>query len=216
MSVNLQYQTVTPLLKLVLKWTMNEKVFNSFRLVGGTALSLQLGHRKSADIDLFTDVEYGSVDFGEIDNTLKKNYVYVDSLDAPVALGKSYFAGDSEIKCIKIDLFYTDSFIRPASVIDGIRFAAPEDIVAMKIDIVGRGGRKKDFWDIHELMEKYSLQEMLHFHKERYPYSHNRDEILNNFTNFENADNDFDPVCLKGKYWELIKLDIIEALEELK
>jgi hypothetical protein len=129
-------------------------------------------------------------------------------------LGKSYFVGDTEVNCIKLDLFYTDTFIRPAFVAENIRFASLEDIVAMKIDVIGRGGRKKDFWDIHELLNKYSINEMLILHKERYSYSHNLNEILTRFTDFENADNDFDPVCLMGKYWELIKLDIFEAVKE--
>ncbi|MGB3452693.1 MAG: nucleotidyl transferase AbiEii/AbiGii toxin family protein [Moheibacter sp.] len=40
-------------------------------MVGGTALSLQLGHRTSVDIDLFSDLEYGSIDFKVIDTFLK-------------------------------------------------------------------------------------------------------------------------------------------------
>jgi hypothetical protein len=214
MPEKLHYQAVSSNLKSVLKWVMNEKIFNPFLLVGGTALSLQLGHRESADIDLFSDAEYGSIDFYEIDNQLRNNFAYIDSPELPVALGKSYFVGDTEVNCIKLDLFYTDTFIRPAFVAENIRFASLEDIVAMKIDVIGRGGRKKDFWDIHELLNKYSINEMLILHKERYSYSHNLNEILTRFTDFENADNDFDPVCLMGKYWELIKLDIFEAVKE--
>jgi hypothetical protein len=56
---------------------------------------------------------------------------------------------------------------------------------------------------------------MIRLHEERYPYTHNSQEILRNFTNFEIADYDFEPICLKGKYWELIKLDFVEALEKL-
>lgn len=215
MTGKLHYETVTPLLKSVLEWTMKQTVLNPFRLVGGTALSLQLGHRKSADIDLFTNEEYGSIDFQNIDNFLKRNFNYVDTLDLPVALGKAYFVGDSENKSIKFDLFYNEPFIRPEMKIDDIRFASPDDIVAMKIDVIGRGGRKKDFWDIHELLEIYSLNEMIDLHKERYPYAHNEDEIFSGLRNFLSADDDFDPVCLKGKYWELIKLDIVEALEQI-
>lgn len=213
MTGKLQHQTITPLLRSVLEWTMKEPVFNPFRLVGGTALSLQLGHRKSADIDLFTGEEYGSIDFAEIDSFFRKNFNYFDSLDVPVALGKSYFIGKSEKQSIKFDLYYTEPFMRPVMEAEGIRFASLDDIVAMKIDAIERGGRKKDFWDIHELLEKYSMKEMILLHKERYPYGHNEDEIFAGLRNFDSADNDFDPVCLKGKYWELIKLDIIEALE---
>jgi len=82
-----------------------------------------------------------------------------------------------------------------------------------EIDVVGRGGRKKDFWDLHELLSDYSIEQMLQLHQERYPYTHNKKEILSNFIKFKAADADFDPVCLKGKYWELIKLDLLDALK---
>ena len=62
-ETELQYKTVTPLLKKVLQQLMNEPLFTPFRLVGGTNLSLRYGHRLSVDIDLFTDSDYGSLDF---------------------------------------------------------------------------------------------------------------------------------------------------------
>lgn len=95
-----------------------------------------------------------------------------------------------------------------------IRMATIKEIIAMKIDVVSRGGRKKDFWDFHELLTSYSISEMLALHEQRYPYSHDKKQIITNFSDFKNADNDFEPICLKGKYWELIKLDIINALNE--
>lgn len=52
---------------------------------------------------------------------------------------------------------------------DGVRLASVEDIIAMKVDAISRGGRKKDFWDLHELMEKYDLSQMLALHRERPP-----------------------------------------------
>lgn len=55
---------------------------------------------------------------------------------------------------------YTDPFIREPEIIDGIRLASIDDIVAMKIDTISRGGRKKDFWDIHKLMENRDLDEI--------------------------------------------------------
>lgn len=86
----------------------------------------------------------------------------------------------------------------------------------MKIDVLIRGGRKKDFWDIHELLETFTMEQMIRLHQERYPYSHDFGEVLNSFTQFEKADNDFDPICLKHKYWELIKLDIFEKVNYIK
>ncbi len=213
--MKLFYTTVSTVLKTILLQIMQEDIFNAFRLVGGTNLSLQLGHRKSVDIDLFTDAEYGSVDFDVIKKYLNDNFSYLDSFDAGVvADGKSYFIGESEDKSIKLDLSYTDPFIRPILTQDGIRFAAIDDIIAMKIDVVQRGGRKKDFWDLHELLDDYSISQMLELHQERYPYSHDKEEILSNFKKFEDADTEFDPVCLRGKHWEIIKIDLLDEIRK--
>lgn len=203
----LYYNTVNNLLKNTLSKLMDVSIFDGFRLVGGTALSLQIGHRESIDIDLFSDASYGSIDFKEIDTYLDKNFEYCDTLNIIPALGKSYFIGEDKTKNVKLDLYYTDSYIQPYIKIDNIRMASVEEIIAMKVDVIQRGGRKKDFWDLHELLNAYSINQMLDLHKQRYPYSHDTDLIIQNFTRFEQADNDFDPVCLKGKYWEFIKED---------
>lgn len=217
MAKSLFYNTLSTLLCSTLQDLMKTSVFDYFRLVGGTSLSLQLGHRQSIDIDLFTDSMYDSVDFKAIDDYLRKNYAYVDTFKTDiVGMGKSYYIGNSKNECIKLDLFYTDPFIRPFLMIDGLRLASLEEIAAMKIDVVSRIGRKKDFWDIHELMDIYSIEDMLRLHEERYPYSHDKQEIIINFSNFENADTDFDPVCLRKKYWEIIKLDLIETTQQIQ
>ncbi len=70
-------------------------------------------------------------------------------------MGKSYFIGNSAEDCIKLDLYYTDPFIRPALVIDNIRRATLYEVAAMKIDVVSREARKKDFGDLHELLDFY-------------------------------------------------------------
>lgn len=195
---------------------MAAEEFNAFRLVGGTALSLYRGHRESVDIDLFSDALYGSIDFNAIDNFLYNTFPYVDTTHYKViGMGKGYYIGDNPNACIKLDVFYTDSFIQKFECIDGIRLASLEEIIAMKIDVISRIGRKKDFWDIHELMYDYSISEMLQLHEKRYPYSHDAALIKAKFTDFTNADDDFDPICLKNKHWEIIKLDMIDFVKEL-
>lgn len=193
---------------------MASPVFESFRLVGGTSLSLQCGHRESVDIDLFTDAPYGSIDFDAIDEFIHGQYPYVDSGSSKiVGMGRSYFMGNSKDESIKLDVFYTDEYIQPPLTVDGIRLATIEEIIAMKVDVIGRGGRKKDFWDIHELMDRYPFVQMLGLHKMRYPYTHNEEELKNSFTAFTKADEDFEPVCLRGKTWELIKLDMLDFVK---
>lgn len=55
---------------------------------------------------------------------------------------------------------------------------------------------------------------MLTLHKLRYEYNHDRELILKNFIDFSKANDDFGPICLRGKYWEFIKEDIEDAVND--
>jgi hypothetical protein len=193
---------------------MQSECFDVFRLVGGTSLSLQIGHRMSDDIDLFSDEPYDSIDFAGLDALLRKVFPYVSDLrSGEVGMGVAYLIGNNEDHPVKLDLFYTDPFIQPLLQVGPYRLATVEEIIAMKIDIVQRKARKKDFWDIHELLNTYTPAQMIALHAQRYPYGHDEALVRSNFIDFSRPDDDFDPICLKGKYWELIKLDIANALK---
>jgi hypothetical protein len=211
--MSLHFNTVSPLLKTILEDLMGAKEFESFRLVGGTALSLYYGHRMSVDIDLFSDADYGSLDFNAIDAYLRAHYFYVDSMDiAPIGMGKSYYIGGSIDESVKLDLYYTDDFIDEVQVFDTLRLASKAEITAMKLDVVQRTGRKKDFWDIDRLKDDFTISEMFALHEKRYPYTHERELLREKFTDFTQADDDFEPLCLRGRHWELIKLNMIEFI----
>ena len=55
---------------------------------------------------------------------------------------------------------------------------------------------------------------MLSLHRKRYPYTNDEELILHNLINFKLANDDFDPICLRGKYWEFIKEDIIVFVKQ--
>ena len=208
------WNTVSPLLKQVLIDLMQEELFAPFRLVGGTSLSLQIGHRVSVDIDLFTAADYGSIDFKEIRSFLENKYPYCSSRNLDnVAFGTYFEVGNSKNDFVKIDLYYTDEFIFDLVSKDDIRMASENEIIAMKLDVVLRGGRKKDFWDLHYYLDKVPIDEMISFYEKRYPYT-DCINIKSQFVNFELADLDFDPMCLLDKSWELIKLDFHQSIGE--
>ena len=210
----LHWQTVTPQLKEILLVLMQASIFDKFRLVGGTALSLQIGHRLSIDIDLFTDSDYGSINFNQIEDFLKHTFSYVDTIEQiPIAFGKSFYIGNNKDYTVKLDLYYTDNFIQEPLEIQGVRMASIEEIIAMKIDVIQRKGRKKDFWDLHELITTYSVTKILSLHKKRYPYTHEKTVILHNIKNCSTVDNDFDPICLKNKVWQFVKMDLIDFIK---
>jgi predicted nucleotidyltransferase component of viral defense system len=212
----LHWNTVTSLLKDTLFKLMQAQELKDFRLVGGTALSLKLGHRMSVDIDLFTDAPYGSINFNEIETYLENNFGYVNGdFGGNPGMGKSYLIGNDVVEAAKIDLYYSmDPFFQDADLIENVRIATIEEIIAMKVDTIQRGGRKKDFWDLHELLEQYSVDKMITLHQQRFEWTHNETLIRKNFIDFSSADYDLDPVCLKNKQWEFIKDDFEEVIRK--
>ncbi len=214
----LHYETVNPLIRKMLSEIMDKPIFYPFYLVGGTSLSLRLGHRKSVDIDLFTNVPYRSLDFLVFERFFRDTYRYYYCTDTTniVGFGRSYYIGESDEDNIKVDLYYHEGLIDPCDEVDGIRIASLADVTAMKVDVISRKGRKKDFWDLHELLGTYTLPDMLDLHRQRYEYTHDRENIITNFADFTHADEDIDPICLKNKVWEFIKLDFVELLESIQ
>lgn len=214
--MTLHLNTVSNLLWEALNVVMNIDDFNSFRLVGGTSLSLQYGHRESIDIDLFTDKPYGSIDFNKIETILQKTFAYVDTTSVgEVVFGRSYFVGTSQDNALKLDIYYTDPFVFPILEVGNIRLATSEEIAAMKFEVIANGGRKKDFWDVHELLNSYTLEEMLSFYEKRNPYGSTKQELLQACLDFSYAEDDLTPNCYQNKKWELIKLDIEEKVQQL-
>lgn len=210
----LHWNTVTDLLQETLLKLMTAKEFQEFRLVGGTALSLHLGHRMSVDIDLFADASaYGKIDFNAIEEYLRANFAYVEGdFGGNPGMGKSYLVGTSQDEVIKLDIYYSmDPFFQSVVEEEGIRMATVEEIIAMKVDVIQRGGRKKDFWDLHEALDRYTIDEMIALHRLRFEWTHNEPLILNNFTAFAECEDDLEPLCLRGKQWAFIKEDVAEA-----
>ena len=211
---------VSPLLLEILSDIMKDSLFDPFRLVGGTNLSLRTNHRISTDIDLFTDAPYGSLNFRLYERWFKERYNYFDPTDtsSKVGMGKTYYVGKDKDNAIKVDLIYeSEPFLFPTESINAVRMATMLEIAVMKLDAIFYGGRKKDFWDLHFMLvdNEMDLFELLNLHAKRFPYQHDRDMLINNLHEFSRADEDPDPICNLGKSWDMIKLDIIDLVEEL-
>jgi hypothetical protein len=180
--------------------TLNELA--QFRLIGGTALSLLLGHRASIDLDLFTDKPF---DFDEI--SLKLSDKFSSFLAKEKKSSRLLF---TTINDVKVDFVYTfEPFIYPANNIEGIRLAAIEEIIALKLNAIAGRGAKKDFWDLNELLEKYSFTQMMEYYQKRYP-NNSPMMILKSVTYFLDADQEEDPRCFRKNNWEDIKKNIVK------
>lgn len=156
----LHYETITPATRELLKRLMTDDRLQGFVLVGGTSLALQLGHRLSIDLDLFTDT-----DFNEevLRSYLEKAYGFqADFMERSTVKG--------EINGIQIDcIAHCYPWLKPCQNEDNLRIAQMEDICAMKLNaIAGNGTRIKDFIDIAYLSSVFSLQQMLGFYEQKY------------------------------------------------
>ena len=156
----------SPLLLDCLRKIMANKAFDNHYLVGGTALALQRGHRISIDIDMFTNALYGEMNTEEIKKALIEMFPYTENLDRldETLMVYSLYVGNSGDDCIKLDICYDDNPVFPLVQIEGIRMVSEKDIAAMKLNAIAQDRqRKKDFWDIHDLLETYSIEDMVSF-----------------------------------------------------
>jgi hypothetical protein len=176
--------------------------FANLRLVGGTALALQIGHRKSVDLDLF-----GDIDFENINNT--KVFSQFDKI---VTLKKSKNINILSIDDIKLDFVnYSYPWLQKYLHFDGIRLAGIEDIAAMKLAAITGRGTRKDFVDIYFILQKYQLKEIVDFYKRKY-FDGSVYLVLKSLTYFEDAENDVDVDMIHNVKWDEIKLYILETV----
>lgn len=156
----LRTETVSPKTFDLLTRLMKDTTFNHFILVGGTSLSLQLGHRISIDLDLFCSVAF---DEQKLTEYLRSEYQFeLDFIDKETIKG--------EIEGIKIDcIAHKYPWLKNPIEINGIRLASYEDLAAMKLNaIVGNGTRIKDFIDISYISGKITLNQMLNAYQTKY------------------------------------------------
>ena len=216
--MKLHYQTVSPILIDYLHKLMAHPAFKDFYLVGGTSLALQRGHRLSIDIDLFTCIPYGQMNTAEIEAALIEMFPYTDRIEElhNSQMVYSLYIGDNKENCIKLDLCYDDALIFPLIEVGGLRIASEKEIAAMKIQAITQiEQRRKDFWDIHELLESYTLSEMIDWGIQRYPWSVTRESVKDGIERLPLIKDFTEVVCMKGKYWEFIVEDLIDEAKTI-
>jgi hypothetical protein len=148
-------ETIEPKTLELLIDLQKEPLLSTFNLVGGTALALHLGHRKSIDLDFFTSESF---DLEEVKMMLIKKY------DLKVSYSRSQTL-KGFINGVKVDFIKFDyPHLHNCDIIDEVRIESVPDIIAMKLlSITDNGSRIKDFIDIAYLSSWFSLEEMLQF-----------------------------------------------------
>lgn len=176
--------------------------FQEFYLAGGTALALQLGHRISVDLDLFTP---GVFDSNEMFEYLKDSHDVSGAVIAANSLSLFLKMGEENIK---VDLIrHNYPMLHPVQQVDNLRLCSLQDGAAMKLNAVANRGAKKDFYDIYTLLSHFSLQELLAFFQQKYEQV-NSLTVLKSLVYFTDADIEPDPLSLINVSWADVKKEL--------
>lgn len=157
----LHLQTILPDTLEFLKCLSTQPEMQGMRLVGGTALALQYGHRQSVDLDFF----------GTPATDLEELLEMVEKMGPYRLRNRSKNILQLVVNGIMVDFvdYSLYPWIDSPVCWEGITLASPKDIAAFKINAVEGRGTKKDFIDIYLLLQHYSLDDLLAFYSQKYP-----------------------------------------------
>ena len=192
----LSLQTIRPDTLELLKTLSARPELQSMRLVGGTALALQYGHRTSVDLDFFGAMSVSQDDILDMVREMGNHMVINQSKNILQVV----------LNGVKVDFvnYYCYEWIDEAVTEYQIRLASPKDIAALKINAIEGRGTKKDFVDIYVLLQHFSLEQILEFYRQKYPdYSIFR--ALRSLTYFEDAESQAMPELFIPETWEQMK-----------
>ena len=198
----LYLQTILPNTLELLKRLSAQPEMQGLRLVGGTSLALQYGHRQSIDLDFFGNLSASQDEmlsmiekigsFRLRNRTSKILQVIIDNIMVDIVDYSQYSWIDTPLNT------------------DGLTLASPKDIAAMKINAIEGRGSRKDFIDIYLLLQHYTLDEILTFYSQKYP-NHSIFRALLSLTYFDDTEAESMPKMLIPTAWEEMKRHIIET-----
>jgi hypothetical protein len=203
----LQTITVEGPTLVLLKKLQQIPQLNHLRLVGGTALALQLGHRNSVDLDLF----------GIVTLSLEEMTQAMENAGLEVSFSKKrggvyLFV----VNNVKVDIVnFPLEWFEPAIETEDVKMAGLKDIVAMKMAAITGRGRKKDFIDFYFLLKYFSLNQAFDLYLKKYPNNAIENAMMS-LTYFVDAEKDTMPKMFIDIDWEDIKSTIRDAVRGLQ
>jgi predicted nucleotidyltransferase component of viral defense system len=180
------------------------EIGNRFALAGGTSLALQIGHRISIDLDIFSPEQFDTREL-EIILSSKKEWKFT-----PISKNsRMLFCYINNIKC--------DFVHEPATLLkqfiakENVKYFSVQDIAAMKMHTICGRGKRKDFFDIYALLENYGWDKMLQWFEAKYGPTQYYN-LWRSISYFTDADEDaeIEGIPPYTKNWEEIKILILQ------
>ncbi len=201
----LYFETIEPSTLELLSGLMKEPVLKDTRLVGGTALALQLGHRSSVDLDLFGHFSCDDIQLRQMLATHGKIQVISSSSNV-----KIFTINDVKVDIVNYDAPWIDEMVSH----EEFRLASVAEIAAMKVRAIMGRGTRKDFVDMYFLLQQFSIFQIMDFYHEKYP-DFNDFIAVKNLTYFDDAEQVPMPVMHDGTSWVTMKEQIIKCVKQL-
>jgi hypothetical protein len=190
-------EVISPAVGEILTLLGSQQSLDAFYLAGGTALALHFGHRRSADLDFFTDRSFDEERL-------------VSSLQSRARI--SVVAKDRQTVHLHVDgvkvslLGYAYPVLFPFRSLSGIEVADPRDIACMKISAIASGGTRRDFVDVYVAAQQYGLDELVRLFRRKYAAAnYNLVHLVKSLTYFADAEREPQPDMLLALSWDQVK-----------
>lgn len=182
-------------------------LLSHLRLVGGTALALQIGHRKSIDLDFFGTIEETGL---EIAHEIRQYGIVNIEIMLDRKSIKMFTIENVKVDIVNYPYDWIDSLIES----EGVKMAGKKDIAPMKMAAITNRGSKKDFVDIYFLLKEFSLPELLKIYADKFPDA-SAYNAIRSLVYFEDAELQVMPEMIIPVTWEEVKTTLRAAVEKL-
>ena len=153
-------QGLTTNIEAIIEQVAQLECIKPYILGGGTALAIQIGHRKSEDLDFMmwriSKTEKPEVNWNAIERELKEKIGEIENFNM---LG--FDQVEFVVRGVKFSFFVSDNLspvTAPTEYLGNIRLADIESIMAMKMEVMLRRMKFRDYYDIYcMLQEGYSI-----------------------------------------------------------
>jgi predicted nucleotidyltransferase component of viral defense system len=205
------WNTITNDMRLVLAEFSKSAIAKRFYLAGGTALSLQIGHRLSVDLDFFSPSE----DIPTIRPVLEHS---LSALSTTTLADSSWGNLVYLVKDVRIGFYgYGFPLISPLVETDGIQLASIEDIGLMKLDAMLSRAARKDIYDLYFICRNIPLKQLFQKAKQKYPSVRDfESQATKRLVYFENAEKESEPSLLEKVSWETVKEYFKQQAKEIE
>ena len=181
-----------------------------FYLAGGTALALRFGHRRSVDLDFFSEAD-------ELEQATRNEVLRALAPVHPQSIEDT--TGNLLLQALGLHVgffSYHYALLEPADQVENVVVASMVDIGLMKFDALISRGSRKDFYDLYFIAQQISLADLLERGPIKYPHTRDFELMaIESMVLFENADQDLQPALFIDLPWDQVRQFFISQAQSL-